>query len=447
MKLSFRERLSYGLGTTGEQFPNFIIQTYLFFYFNMVVGLNAAVIGTIMLVARVWDAINDPMMGAIADRTRTRWGSYRPWAFFATIPMGIFLVLTFTNVDLTGGAKAIYCAAMYILFGMSNTASLIPLGSMLNVMTDDNQERSVLGSFREFGSSIGNLVGSIAVPLIVTAFINSGMGEARGYQMTALVLSILCFVMLAITFFNTKERIAPPAGSGQGFFASFKVLKGNVPGICLIFFFFFITTAIITRQMFNAYYAGFVLQDDSMTGTLLMVMSIAPFFILYFIPKIAGRYGKRFQLILGCVIVVVGGILFYAAGTGKVMNLAASFVVGLGQVLTFSGVWASLPDAADYGEYVNGIHAPGVLYSIANFGLKIGMSAAGVLLSIGLAASGFDETAAVQAAGVADGLRAFNALSLILPTVCAALCVIPYKLTAQRATEIARELAARRSAG
>ena len=128
------------------------------------------------------------------------------------------------------------------------------------------------------------------------------------------------------------------------------------------------------------------------------------------------------------------------------MNLAASFVVGLGQVLTFSGVWAALPDAADYGEYVNGTHAPGVLYSIANFGLKMGMSAAGVLLSAGLAASGFDQNAVVQAAGVADGLRVFNAVSLIIPTVLAALCVIPYKLTAGKSAEISKALAERRGA-
>lgn len=444
MKLSFRERLGYGLGTAGEQFPNFLVQTFLFAYFNLVVGLNAAVITTIMLIARVWDAINDPMMGVIADRTRSRWGSYRPWAFFATIPMGIFLVLTFTNVSLTGTAKIIYCAVMYICFGMSNTASLIPLGSLANVMTDDNQERAVLGSFREFGSSIGNLAGSIAVPAIVTAFINSGMGEARGYQLTAIILSVLCFVFLAITFFTTKERIEPPVPESN-ILKSFLVLKGNVPGICIVFFFFFITTAIITRQMFNTYYGVFVLGNETLGNQLLMIMSVAPFFILYFIPKIAAKWGKKSQLLLGCVVIIVGAILFFLAGTNGVLNLAASFIVGWGQVLTFSGVWSVIPDTADYGEYKNNIHAPGAMYSIANFGLKMGMTLASTLLGIGLTLAGFDETAAVQAAGVADGLRVFNTVSLILPTVCAMLCLIPYKLTAEKSREVSAALAQRRN--
>lgn len=444
MKLSFRERLGYGLGTAGEQFPNFLIQTYLFGYFNLVVGLNAAVISTIMLIARIWDAVNDPMMGVIADRTRSRWGSYRPWAFFATIPMGIFLILTFTNVGLTGGAKIIYCAVMYILFGMSNTASLIPLGSMANVLTDDNQERAVLGTFREFGSSIGNLACSIVIPAIVTAFINSGMGEAKGYQLTAVVLSILCVIFLAITFTTTKERIVPPAPE-KNILKSFLVLKNNVPGICIILFFFFITTAIITRQMFNnMYYGPYVLGDMALGNTLMMVMSVAPFFILYFIPKIAFKFGKKFQLVLGCIVVIVGGILFWLAGTSPAMNLVASFVVGLGQVLTFSGVWSMIPDTADYGEYKNGVHAPGAMYSLANFGLKIGMTAASTLMGIGLTMAGFDQTAAVQAAGVAEGLQAFNAISLIVPTVCALLCLIPYKLTAEKSREVSQTLAARR---
>ena len=443
MKLSLKERLGYGLGTAGEQFPNFLVQTFLFAYFNLVVGLNAGVIATIMLIARVWDAINDPLMGIIADHTRSRWGSYRPWAFFATIPMGIFLVLTFTNVALTSTAKVIYCGTMYILFGMSNTASLIPLGSMANVLTDSNQERAVLGSFREFGSSIGNLAGSIAVPAIVTAFIKSGMGEARGYQLTAVVLSILCFVFLGITFFTTKERIEPPKNP-VSFIASLKVLKGNVPGICIILFFFFITTAIITRQMFNAYYGIYVLGNEGLGNSLLMVMSIAPFFLLYFIPRIAAKWGKKFQLVLGCVVIIIGAILFYLAGANGPMNLIASFIIGWGQVLTFSGTWSVIPDAADYGEYKNNVHAPGAMYAIANFGLKMGMTMASTLLGWGLMASGFDQTAAVQAAGVANGLRIFNAVSLIIPIVCALLVLIPYKLTAEKSKEISEVLAQRR---
>ena len=443
MKLSLKERLGYGLGTAGEQFPNFLVQTFLFAYFNLVVGLNAGVIATIMLIARVWDAINDPLMGIIADHTRSRWGSYRPWAFFATIPMGIFLVLTFTNVGLTGTAKVIYCGAMYILFGMSNTASLIPLGSMANVLTDSNQERAVLGSFREFGSSIGNLAGSIAVPAIVTAFIKSGMGEARGYQLTAVVLSILCFVFLGITFFTTKERIEPPKNP-VSFIASLKVLKGNVPGICIILFFFFITTAIITRQMFNAYYGIYVLGNEGLGNSLLMVMSIAPFFLLYFIPRIAAKWGKKFQLVLGCVVIIIGAILFYLAGANGPMNLIAFFIIGWGQVPTFSGTWSIIPDAADYGEYKNNVHAPGAMYAIANFGLKMGMTMASTLLGWGLMASGFDQTAAVQAAGVANGLRIFNAVSLIIPIVCALLVLIPYKLTAEKSKEISEVLAQRR---
>ena len=443
MKLSLKERLGYGLGTAGEQFPNFLVQTFLFAYFNLVVGLNAGVIATIMLIARVWDAINDPLMGIIADHTRSRWGSYRPWAFFATIPMGIFLVLTFTNVGLTSTAKVIYCGAMYILFGMSNTASLIPLGSMANVLTDSNQERAVLGSFREFGSSIGNLAGSIAVPAIVTAFIKSGMGEARGYQLTAVVLSILCFVFLGITFFTTKERIEPPKNP-VSFIASLKVLKGNVPGICIILFFFFITTAIITRQMFNAYYGIYVLGNEGLGNSLLMVMGIAPFFLLYFIPRIAAKWGKKFQLVLGCVVIIIGAILFYLAGANGPMNLIASFIIGWGQVLTFSGTWSVIPDTADYGEYKNNVHAPGAMYAIANFGLKMGMTMASTLLGWGLMASGFDQTAAVQAAGVANGLRIFNAVSLIIPIVCALLVLIPYKLTAEKSKEISEVLAQRR---
>ncbi|MBR1779912.1 MAG: MFS transporter [Oscillospiraceae bacterium] len=444
-KLSLKERLGYGLGTTGEQFPNFLVQTFLFAYFNLVVGLNAGIIATIMLIARVWDAVNDPIMGVIADRTRSRWGSYRPWAFFATIPMAIFLVLTFTNVGGSTGFKAVYCAVMYILFGMSNTASLIPLGSMANVLTEDSQERAVLGTFRELGSSIGNLAGSILVPLIVTAFVSSGMGEARGYQLTAIVLGILLIVFVGITFFTTKERVVPPKPEGN-ILKSFLVLKGNVPGICIILFFFFIATAIITRQMFNAYYGMFVLGNEGLGNSLLVVMSIAAFCIMYFGPMMVKKWGKKPVLYIGCGLVILGGLIFWVAGTNGPLNLIASFIVGMGQNLTFSGVWSIIPDTADYGEYKNGHHAPGAMYAIANFGMKMGMTLASSLMGWGLMWAGFDETAAVQAAGVASGLRTFNALSLIIPTVCAILVMIPYKLTAEKSAEVVKALEERRAA-
>lgn len=443
-KLSFRERLAYGLGTGGEQFPFYMVNVYLYFFFNTIVGIPAMTVGTIFMVARVWDAINDPMMGIIADRTRTRWGSYRPWAFFATIPMCVLLTLCFAGPNLsTMGAKVAWCAVTYILFGMANTASIIPLGSMLNALTPDYNERAVLGTFREFGSSVGNCLTSIVVPAVVTLGVGIGLGEIHSYTLAAFLMGLLAIVVLGFTFFNTKERVQPEEQTG--FFASFKALKGNTPAVCIIFFYFFLNFAIIGRQMFNAYYAIYYLGAPALVGTLMTAMALAPFLMMWFVPTLAKKWGKRNYMILGCGFCILSGLIFAVGKTSIAAAYISAFVLGLGQNLTYSGVWATLPDCADYGEYKNGVHAPGFIFSVAQFGMKLAMSLVSVIVSAVLTSVGFVETATEQTAGALNGIYMFNWISIAGFCVLSLLCLIPYKLTESKMDEVREELAKRRA--
>lgn len=435
VKLSFRERISYALGTTGEQFPFYLINVYLYAFFNTVLEIPAMTVGTIFLIARVWDAINDPIMGIIADHTRTRWGSYRPWAFFATIPMCLFVTLCFTGPNFSSmSLKVFFCAAVYILFGMCNTASIIPLGSMANVMTTSYKERTMLGTYREFGSSLGNCLTSIVVPAVITLGLGWGLSEIRSYTLAAFLMGCLAIVCLAITFFNTKERVKPEPS--KGFISSFKVLKGNGPAFCLIFFYFFLNLAIIGRQTFNYYYAVYYLGASALTGTLMTVMSIAPFISMWFIPGLSKKFGKRNYMMLGCLFCIISGVIFAAGRTNIAAAYVAAFILGIGQNLTYSGVWATLPDAADYGEYKNGVRAPGLVFSVAQFGMKLAMSLASMIISVVLTQVGFDEAAEVQTTAAMNGIYMFNWISIVVFCVIALLCMIPYHLNEKKMDEV-----------
>jgi sugar (glycoside-pentoside-hexuronide) transporter len=415
------------------------------FFLNVIYGMPALAVGTMFLITRIWDAVNDPIMGYIADRTRTRWGSYRPWAFFATIPMGVFLVMTFTVPGFDGAGKIIWAYIAYIFFTMSNTASIIPLGSMLAVLTPEYEERSVLASFREFGSAIGNLSTAIIVPAMLAGFSKTNAGEAGSYQLTAVVLSIICFLVLWFTFLNTKERVKPPKNP-VSFFNSFKTLKGNVPGFCLIFAFFFISMITCLRQIWNMYYAIFYLNNERAAGLLLQIMSFAPFLLLYFIPKLTLKFGKKYMMIIGSGCFAAGGALFLIGGSNLPIIFAASFITGWGQVLTFSGMWGSLPDAADYGEYVSGVRAPGLVYALANFMLKLSMSIGGLLAGIVLTSIGFDESTPIQTVTAQNGIYLFNGVAIIILAVLIVLCMLPYKLTQAKLDEVSKELLGRRAA-
>ncbi len=444
-KLPFKERLGYGLGTAGEQFPFYMINVYLYFFFNVIVGIPAGIVGSIFMIARVWDAINDPLMGILADHTRTRWGSYRPWAFFATIPMCVLITLCFSGPNFSSmSAKVAFCAIVYILFGMANTASIIPLGSMMNVMTPSYAERSVLGTFREFGSSVGNCLTSLIVPAVVTLGLGWGLSETRSYTLAAFLMGLLAIGVLAITFGTTKERLQPES-SGK-FWEGFKSLKGNGPAILMILFYFCLSFAIIGRQTFNAYYATYYLGAPRLVGLLMTTMSLAPFLSMWFIPPMSRKIGKRNYMILGTCICILSGIIFAIGRNSLPMAFVSAFVLGLGQNLTYSGVWAALPDCADYGEYKNGIHAPGLIFSIAQFGMKLAMSLVSVLISAVLVISGFVETAEVQADSAVRGIYLFNWISIVVFSALALIFLLPYKLNEKTMEEVRTELASRREA-
>ncbi len=140
-KLSFREKYSYGIGALGKDLAYAIVATYLMFYFTDVVGLNPAYVGTLFLVARLWDAVNDPMMGMIVDNTRTKWGKFRPWIMIGTIVNAVVIVFMFRKPDLEGTALYAYYSIMYILWGMTYTIMDIPYWSMLPSLSNDKEER------------------------------------------------------------------------------------------------------------------------------------------------------------------------------------------------------------------------------------------------------------------------------------------------------------------
>ena len=163
IKLTFREKLGYGLGDTACHFAWDMAGMFLFFYYTDVYGISAAVAGTIMLVARVWDAISDPLIGVISDRTQTRYGKFRPYMLWFAIPMGASLVLLFTTPDFEQSGKIIYAAAMYLFLSTTYTAVNLPYSALSGVMTPDSAERTELNQYRFFLGFIGMFIVSFTM--------------------------------------------------------------------------------------------------------------------------------------------------------------------------------------------------------------------------------------------------------------------------------------------
>ena len=204
-KLSFKEKYSYGIGAFGKDLVYGIVGTYLMVYFTDVVKLNPAFVETLFLVARLWDAVNDPAMGMIVDNTRSKWGKFRPWIFIGTVLNAVVLVGLFRKPDLEGLPLYAYFSIAYILWGMTYTIMDIPYWSMIPALTSDKEEREKVSVIPRIFASFGGLtIGTFGLTMI--DFLGEG-DKVKGYSMLAIVIAVIFVISSLITCLNVKERI------------------------------------------------------------------------------------------------------------------------------------------------------------------------------------------------------------------------------------------------
>jgi GPH family glycoside/pentoside/hexuronide:cation symporter len=206
-RLSVKEKIGYSIGDTAS---NLIFQMYVLFllyFYTDVFGITAKAAATMFLVARIWDAVNDPIMGYFADRTSSKWGKFRPYMLWAAIPLGVIAVLTFTTPDFDSAGKLIYAYFTYILLTMVYTIINVPYSALMAVLTPNSAERAIVSSFRFVAAFIGQFIVQYSVLRLVSIFADGN--ERAGWQGAVAVLALLAIILYLITFFSTKERVKP----------------------------------------------------------------------------------------------------------------------------------------------------------------------------------------------------------------------------------------------
>ena len=211
-KLKLKEKIGYGFGDAASSIFWKLFSMYLMFFYTDIYGISPALVGTMFLVTRIWDAAFDPFVGILGDRTETRWGKFRPYLLWMAVPFGIIGVLTFTTPSFSESGKVIYAFVTYSLMMMIYSMINVPYASLMGVMTDDGKERTSLATFRfifAFGGSL--LVLALAEPL-VDLFSKMGSGETNlqlGWQLAAVVFALIAILFFLFTFSWTRERIKP----------------------------------------------------------------------------------------------------------------------------------------------------------------------------------------------------------------------------------------------
>jgi glycoside/pentoside/hexuronide:cation symporter, GPH family len=492
-KLSFFEKVGY---SGGDAAANFVFMTMILFQTNFytdIFGLTAGMAGTIILVARLWDAFFDPLMGVLADRTHTRWGRFRPWILFTSIPWAVAMVLAYTVPGFGSTGKILYAFATNIMLMTLYSANNMPYSALGGVMTGDVLERTKLNSFRFIAVNIAQfIVGGFTLTL-VAKFAGPGLNRQHGWTMTMALWAGVCLILFLITFLTTRERIQPPPKQKTPPKQDFADLLKNSPW-AVMFFMTLVHFAILAMRggawyNYFHYYADKAAMFDwlqslgltapaltsgaSATGGILetlgyivhgdrlnlansnvadvfnsiynMLGTATTIIVILLSPSLAKRFGKKVVAVAGFGCTAIASCAFYLlkpADAGGMM--AMTVITSICYAPTIPLIWAIFADVADYSEWKTGRRATGIIFATIGFALKAGLSLGSAsFLWLMAALYGYD-TSVTPAGPTLQGFRMFSSVYIaILFGVCAILLMI-YQLNKKKTIQIAEELAERR---
>ena len=443
LKATKAATICYGFGDLASQFVWTYVGSYLTIYYTDIVGLAPAIVSVIMMLARIWDAINDPMMGAIAERTRSKFGRFRPYIAFGAPFLAIFSVLTFTNPF--GGkstAGVIWAAAIYIIAGMLYTLVNIPYGAMAAVMTEDADQRNILNTSRNIGMNLGMVIVNGVSAGLALKFSGAGakVANGQGYRTVALIYAIISIPLFLIVFFTSKE-VVQPEGEPQPF--SFKDTVNNLIKnkylMIVTFVMILQMTAFMGRVAITSYYVIYCLGSFTMIALIMTIPSIGGIIGSFFVPFFAKKFGKRNVLMWSMIIQGIGLVIMYLAPFDNMkMVLAGDVIFGLFNV-GFPMSLSMVADSVDYMELKTGTRTDGTAYATYGLATKIGNAVGGAFGILIMSAFGYVANAQ-QTAQALKGINfTVNLLPAILFFLAAAMCLL-WKMTDKEAEDIRAQL-------
>jgi sugar (glycoside-pentoside-hexuronide) transporter len=441
--------LAYAFSDTGGQLVFCFISFYLLKFYTDVFGIPAATAGTILLVARMIDAVDAPVWGIVFDKTHSRWGRSRPWFLWLCVPFAVFGVLTFLTPDWSTNAKAVYAGVTYVVCSILYTGINTPVTSILASLTPDPRERVVFTSFRMFGSKLGVLIVNLTALKLVEFF---GHGDDRkGFMIVMPMFAIGTILLFLFAFWKLDERVKEEKKS-ISIRQSFGAIRGNWPWIIIFISSFFFWIAFISRICIAPYFWEYTLHRKDLTGfaNSLDFISLAGILFLPWFVKVAS---KRTAWIVGLIgSVAAQFVIWFGIKSGSLPLVMTGWIFGI----ILSGIAMAMPfsllsDSVDYGEWKTGVRAAGLLTAVgAAFCLKAGSGLGGALPAWILDwfhyAPPVDQKPVEQTAQALFGIE----LGFVwLPAVFYALAVIPvffYHHFERLEPKIREELELRRSA-
>lgn len=429
-----RTRVLYGFGELGSQFTWTLVSSYLVAFYTDIALLAPATIATIMLIARIWDAVDDPIQGMLMERTRTKWGRFRPWMIFATPLLAMFLVLTFMSPQFGGNgqAKAIYAGVTYILLGVFYSAVNMTYGALAGVMTKSYDERVVLNWWRGIGGGVGQLILNAATMPLILYFSAGKTPTGRGYMLAALILGLASVPMFWSTAFSAKEVIDPPKEvSNAPLGAMAKSIFSTRPLLMVWLSLLTFLMGLFGRLGIVIFYVMNNMGNPALMAVVMSAFSMGDIAGKVIFPRFATKFGKKQMVIasyLSAAAILVA--IFLAPASNTKLITALFFLHGL---TGFGGtvIMSMVPDCIDYQEYASGIRSDGTAYAFISFSTKVAGAIGG---AVGILILGWFGYHPGQKA-TPEVLNGISIAANLVPAGLAVLAAVPlffYDLTADK---------------
>lgn len=442
---------AYGMGNFACQLSFTMVNMYLAYFYTDVFGLSAAAVATLLLVAKVWDGINDPMMGALMDKTYTRVGGYRTYMIAGAVALVLFTILTFSVPGFGDSGKLFYAYVTYIGLGMAYTVMNVPFNALPSRMTDNPKRLNQLFASSMWAGGLGSTVlGMCTMPLIL--MLGNGVQEA-GYQKTAIVYAVVSLPMVLLMVRLCKENpdiakakeitAAKEGEKGTSFFGFIKSIFTNKNLLCVYVYMFCAMFSQIGRASTAFYYYMFCVGNMAWASVLMSVSGLVGLVLIPFVPALIGKYGKKKVVIVSQIIQIIGLIMMFAGPyTNIPYTIAANLVYGLGGGYS-ACVGAMIVDALDNYEYRTGVRNDGVAFAFNGLMTKISAAIAGSIGLMVMAAFGYTNGADLTE----RALTGINTGVNIVPLVAAAAAIVPmllFDLNEEKMTVIRQTLKERR---
>ena len=472
-RLSVKEKVGFALG---DGAANFIFQTLMLLqmsFYTDSFGLSAAAAAVLFLVARLWGAVADPIMGAIADRTNTRWGKFRPWILWTAVPFGIIGFLAFTTPDMGTTGKLVYAYITYMLLMTVYSANNIPYSALSGVITGNMEQRNSLSSFR----FVVVVLATLAIQGFTLPLVNYfGQGDsAKGYQITMGIFSALAVLFFLITFSTTKERIKPAPQQKSSLKQDITDLLSNRQWVIMfsVFLFMFIFLAIRNSMLiyFFKYYLNIESQREFLTnmdkglfgllGTMgvigqksdiasntfsfiNIISQLVSLLGIAFSKPLATKFGKRNAFRTWLIISgIFAGMFILVPSNGIMMAFVLSLLFNFAWGVTMPLPWAMMADVADFGEWKTNRRATGMVFAGVVIGLKVGLAIGGYLALQLLDIYGYVANVA-QTEKALSGIRLTLSIYPVIALVCCIIALFIYGINRKVEYQMQDELAERR---